>query len=154
MTRYDLFKLLHVVGAIAWVGGGLGLLVLHRRMLAAKDFEGLHALDRHGQALGTWLFTPAALLTVAFGVAMVATEPSIGFGELWVLIGFAGILASGVAQMGLAAPAGKRFSALAAEHGFDHPDVAAAAGRVTVGNAVDVGLLLVVVWAMVAKPVL
>jgi uncharacterized membrane protein len=152
MTRYELFKLLHVVGAIAWVGGGMGLLVLSRRLLAARDYRGLHDLGQQSQALGTWLFMPAALLTVGFGVALVAAEAAFGFADLWILIGFGGILASGAAQMALAGPAGRRFSALAAEHGFDHPGVAAAARRVTYGNAADVGLLLVVVWAMVAKP--
>jgi hypothetical protein len=34
----------------------------------------------------------------------------------------------------------------------NHPDVAAAARRVNAGSFVDVGILLLVVWAMVAKP--
>jgi uncharacterized membrane protein len=154
MTRYELFKLLHVVGAIAWIGGGMGLLVLSRQFIAAKEYAALQAMGKHGQALGTWLFMPAALLTVVFGVAMVATEPTLRFADLWILMGFGGVIGSGVAQMALAAPADKRFMALVDEHGFDHPDVAAAARRVTVGNLADVGILLLVVWAMVAKPTL
>lgn len=39
-----------------------------------------------------------------------------------------------------------------AEHGGDHPDVAAAARRVTLGSMLDISILLLVVWAMVAKP--
>jgi hypothetical protein len=64
------------------------------------------------------------------------------------------VVGSGVAQMAVAAPAEKRFTALAGEHGLDHPGVDAAARRITHGNALDVGILLIVVWAMVAKPML
>lgn len=154
MTRYDLFKLLHVVGAIGWVGGGMGLLVLSRRFIAARDYAALLCIGKHGQALGAWLFMPASLVTIGFGVAMVATEPTLRFADLWILIGFGGVLASGTAQMAVAAPAEKRFTVLAGEHGLDHPDVGAAARRITYGSTLDVGLLLIVVWAMVAKPTL
>ena len=154
MTRYELFKLLHVVGAIAWIGGGMGLLLLNQRLVAARDHGALLSVGKHGQALGTWLFMPASLVTIGFGVAMVATEPTLRFVDLWILIGFGGVVASGIAQMAVAAPAEKRFTALAGDRGLDHPDVEAAARQVTYGNALDVSLLLVVVWAMVAKPTL
>ncbi|HUH06800.1 MAG TPA: DUF2269 family protein [Egibacteraceae bacterium] len=152
MTRYDALKLLHVLGAIAWVGGGLGLLVLSRQFVRAQDYEGLMAVGRQGQSLGMRLFMPASLVTLASGVALVATEAALRFTDLWILIGFGGIVASGIAQMTVAERAGRRFTDLMAEHGAGHPDLAAAARSVTVGNALDVGLLVVVVWAMVAKP--
>jgi uncharacterized membrane protein len=154
VTRYEIFKLLHVVGAIAWVGGGIGLLVLTRRLVAARDHAGLLALGRASDSLGTWLFMPAGLLTVGFGVALVATETSLSFTALWILMGFGGIVLSGVAQMAISAPAQKRYLGLVAEHSLDSPDVTAAVRRLSTGSAIDVGILLVVVWAMVAKPTL
>ena len=54
----------------------------------------------------------------------------------------------------MAERAGKRFLSVATEHGTDHPDLAVAARGITLGSTLDVGLLLVVVWAMVTKPVL
>jgi uncharacterized membrane protein len=151
VSRYELFKLLHVVGAIAWVGGGLGLLLLHRAMLRARDYGAMTTIARHSQALGARLFVPASLLTVGFGIAMVATESALGFTDLWILIGFAGIAASGVAESFVAAPAGKRLLALAEEDATE-AELAVPARRVSLGSSLDVGLLLVVVWAMVAKP--
>jgi uncharacterized membrane protein len=152
VTRYDILKFLHIVGAIAWVGGGLGLVILSRRFVAARDYTGLLSLGRQSQALGTWLFMPAALITVGFGIALVATEAAFRFTDLWILIGFGGVIASGVAQMVVAEPASKRFMALATEHRTDHPDVAEAARKLTRTGFLDLGILLLVVWAMVAKP--
>ena len=154
MTRYELFKLLHVVGAMAWVGAGIGLLVLNRQLIRTRDYAGLLTVSRQSQALGTRLFIPASLLTVVFGVALVATEPGYRFTDLWILIGFAGILLSGLAQSAITERSGKRFMALATEHGTDHPGLVPAARGITLGSAVDVGLLVVVVWAMIAKPLL
>jgi uncharacterized membrane protein len=154
VTRYELFKLLHVVGAIGWLGGGIGLFVLTRRLLAASDHAGLLALGRQSQSLGTWLFMPAALLTVGFGIALVATERAFRFTDLWILIGFGGIVLSGVVQMSIGERANRRFLTLAEEHGVDHPDVATAARRLSLGSGLDIAILLVVLWAMVAKPTL
>lgn len=154
MTRTELFTLLHILGAIGWLGGGLGLLMLSRQMVHARDYTGLLKVGRHGQALGTRLFMPASLVTIVFGIALVATEPAYRFGDLWILIGFGGIVGSGIAQMTVAERAAKRFEGLMAEHGDGHPDVSSAARRITVGSMLDLGVLLVVVWAMVAKPLL
>ncbi len=154
MTRYELFKLLHIVGAMAWVGAGIGLLVLNRQLVRTRDFAGVLTVGRQSKALGTRLFIPASLATVVFGIALVATEPGYGFTDLWILIGFAGIVLSGIAQSAITERSGKRFIALATEHGTDHPGLTAAARGITLGSALDVGLLVVVVWAMVAKPLL
>jgi uncharacterized membrane protein len=153
MTRYELFKLLHVVGAIAWLGGGIGLFVLTRRLVATRDHGGLAALGRQSDSLVTWLFMPAALLTIGFGVIMVATEASLGFTDLWILLGFGGIALSGVAQMAVAGPAHKRFLSLL-DRDLGDAEVLAAVRRLSLGSLLDIGILLVVVWAMVAKPTL
>jgi uncharacterized membrane protein len=152
MNRYEIFKFLHIVGAIAWLGSGIALTVLARQMRKEKDYAGLLVIGHHSQALGMLLFTPAALLTVGFGIALVATDPTIRFGDLWILIGFGGILGSGVAQMALAAPAERRFLSAAAEYGTDHPETSQAARRLSLGSILDNGVLIFVVWAMVAKP--
>ena len=154
MSGYEILRFAHIVGAIAWLGSGIGLLVLSLQFTAAEDHDGLLAVLRRSDALGKVLFMPAALVTVGAGVTLVATEAAFGFGDLWILIGFGGILASGVAQMAVAAPAGQRFADLAEAGGADRVGMAAAARRMNLGNALDAAVLLLVVWAMVAKPVL
>jgi uncharacterized membrane protein len=154
VTRFELFKLLHVLGAIVWLGAGASLFVLALRLRAAGDREGLLALGRHGQALGNLLFMPAALATLLFGVLMVATEARFAFTDLWILIGFGAIAASFAIALGFMTRADARLTALMQEHDIDHPVVAAQLTTVLRLNAVDVGILTVAVWAMVAKPTL
>jgi uncharacterized membrane protein len=154
MSSYELFKFLHVVGAIVWLGSGIGLLMLNQQFVRARDHQGLLAIGQRTEGLGTRLFAPASLVTVGAGIVMVATTDSLGFGDLWILIGFAGLVLSGVAQMAVAAPAYARFQALVEEYGPESEDVAVAARGMRLGNLLDIGVLLVVVWAMVAKPTL
>lgn len=154
MTGYEFLKFLHVCGAIAWVGGGLGLLILSRRLVAAGDHATLLKAGEHSQALGTRLFMPASLVTIGAGVAMVATTPQIGFTDLWILMGFGGVVLSGVAQMTLSSKAEARFVAAATDHGVDSPEVARAARGLTLGSVADITVLVLVVWAMVVKPTL
>lgn len=154
MTRFELFKFVHLIGAIAWVGGGIGLLILHRRLVGARETEALLAFNRQSQALGNRLFAPAFVLTLGSGIAMVATESAFGFTDLWILIGFGGIVASGTAELAIGQPAGKRFTAAVEDFGSDSPQALAAASRTTLGATLDLLALLIVVFAMVAKPTL
>ena len=154
MTRYELFKFFHVVGAIAGVGGGLGLTILGRRLVAAKDHVTLISLNEQGKALGNRLFVPAFLLTLGFGVAMVIDTPAIGFGDLWILIGFGGIVASGAVEGLVGQRAARAFTAAVERHGMGSAQVDAAAARLTLGGTLDVLVMLVVVWAMAARPTL
>jgi uncharacterized membrane protein len=146
--------MLHVLGTIAWLGAGIGLLVLHWLALRARDHAGLATVVRQSQTLGTWLFAPASLVTAASGIALVATEAAFRFTDLWILIGFGGVLASPIVQMTVAQRARERLLALTAEGGTDHARLLAAERSVTLVNTFDICVLLVVVWAMFAKPVL
>jgi uncharacterized membrane protein len=154
VSAYDLLKFAHIGGAIVWIGSGICLAVLAAGLRGARDVAGLLALGGQGERLGKLLFTPAAFVTLAAGIGMVAIEPTWSFGDLWILIGFGGIAASGVVQMAVAGPAERRYSTLAADAGIDAPETVAAARRMVTGNVLDIGLLLVVVLAMVAKPTL
>ena len=67
MDFYTLFKFLHVVTAIAWVGGGMTLLVSSIVTMRSQGDEAvLKSLDTMN-GLGKVWFTPASLLTVVFG---------------------------------------------------------------------------------------
>ena len=77
MDFYSIFKLLHVLCALAWVGGGMTLLAASIMATRANNdaglFAGLDIMNRLGK---TW-FIPSSLLTVVFG-AITAT-----YGGMW-----------------------------------------------------------------------
>lgn len=151
MTRYELFKFLHIAGAIVWLGAGVGLAFLWRRLARAGDAGALRAFEAQSSAFGKFLFGPATLLTLGFGIAMVLDSP-FGFEELWILIGFGGFIASGVIEGAVAGPAGKRFMAVADEQGLDSPAARSARRRVAMAGNLELLILFAVVWAMVVKP--
>lgn len=152
MTSYELFKLLHVLGAAAWVGGGIALFLTTRQLAIAGEHEGLLAVVRQSQAIGNRLFMPAALVTIVFGVLLVATEHTFAFTDLWILLGFGGVILSGVIVMAFAGPVEQRIPELAAQHGADSPEVAAATRRVLAASAADLAVLVAVVAVMVTQP--
>jgi len=152
VTRFELFKFLHVVGAIAWVGGGIGLTILARRLVVARDYVTLQAINAQGKALGNWLFMPAFILTLGFGIAMVVDTPAYGFFDTWIVIAYGGILLSGAFEGLIGQRAAKAFTAAIEQHGAESAQARAAASRVTLGGWLDVLALLVVVFAMIVKP--
>ncbi len=154
MNGFEIFKFLHVLGAVVWVGAGVTLFLLSVRLRAVGDRGTIVSLGQHSEALGKLLFMPAAFGTLLFGVLMVATEARFSFMDLWILIGFAAVAASFVVGAGLLQSADARLNELVAELGADHADVDRQLTKVLRLNAVDVGILVIAIWAMVAKPML
>lgn len=154
MNGFEIFKFLHVLGAVVWVGAGVGLFLLSVRLRAVGDRGTIVTLGQHSEALGKLLFMPAAFGTLIFGVLMAATEARFSFMDLWILIGFAAVAASFLVGAMLLQRADARLSALAEEFGSDHVDVDRQLGKVLRLNAIDLAILVIAIWAMVAKPML
>ena len=148
MDFYSIFKLLHVLCAIAWVGGGLTLLVAS--MLASRAAQPttlFGILDMMNQLGKTW-FIPASLLTVVFG-AITATFGGM-WTQLWVIVGLAGFASTFLTGLLLIEPTGRKIGAMM-EAG--NTEAALAAGRrlLTIGKF-DYTVMLVVIIDMVLKP--
>jgi uncharacterized membrane protein len=149
---YDLFKFMHVLTAIVWIGSGIGLMVMWGILEGAGERGTLLGVLRFSDKLGTRLFAPAAVLTLVFGiVTVVLSRKNIAFEDLWIVIGFAGFAASFVISQ-LSGRAGKQMGALIAEHGPQHGGVDAVMSRIRMLNTVDILILVGVVAAMVFKP--
>ena len=148
---YNLFQFLHVASAVVWVGSGVALVALMGAMTRAGDRAAVMSVSRHLEGLAPKLFGSAAMGTLLFGIATVLAGEGIGFTDLWILIGFAGVALSMVI-VGISNPQQKRLAATVAEHGPEHPDVAAVTSRLRMLNYVDLAVLFAVIWAMVAKP--
>ena len=148
MTKFEVFKFLHVTAAIIWVGGAiLGAFFTER----AKKAEPAHRLGivRDMEFVSRRMFAPAAMAALLFGVLMVLEADVIDFDQTWIILGSGGIVVSTILGLGYLGPQAKKLAAeLAAGD-------AAAGGRLTAISRVaqlDLFVLLVVVWAMVAKP--
>src|SRR6218665_1084725 len=148
MDLYTVFKFLHILTALAWVGGGFTLLagsVLAERAAGEKAL--FNILDLMNVLGKTW-FVPASFLTVVFG-AIAATFAGI-WGEFWVLLGLAGFASTFFTGLLIIEPTGRKLGGLIAQ---GRTDEALAQGRklMQVGRF-DYTVMFVVVLDMVFKP--
>jgi hypothetical protein len=106
-----------------------------------------------GGFYGGAVLGPAAALTLIAGIV---TAASAGFdmSALWIIWGFAGILASMALGATLIRRTMRRIGAMAETAAPGEARLLALQRRLAVLNGVNLLLLLSVVWAMIAKPVL
>jgi uncharacterized membrane protein len=148
MDFYTIFKFLHVVTAIAWVGGGLTLLASNIISIRQKgEMAVLQSLDMMN-GLGKLWFIPASFLTVIFG-AITATLGGM-WGDVWVVLGLAGFAWTFLTGVLFMEPQGRKISAMVQTVDMD--------GAVTAGRRLlsiakfDYTVMLVIIADMVLKP--
>lgn len=148
MDLYSIFKLLHVLCAIAWVGGGLTLIAANIFLVRAKGDAELFATLNIMNILGKTWFVPASLLTVIFG-AIVTTLGGMWL-DLWVILGLAGFASTFCTGLLFIEPTGRKIAA-ALEQGRSD-DALAMAKHLMQVSKFDYTVILVVVADMVLKP--
>lgn len=149
MDFYTIFKFLHVLTAIAWVGGGLTLLASNIIQIRTQgEAAVLQSLDTMN-GLGKLWFVPASLLTVVFG-AITTTFGGL-WGEAWVVLGLAGFGWTFFTGLMFIEPRGR---AIAGMVKAGRQAEAIAAGRKLLAIAkFDYTVMLLVIADMVLKPV-
>src|SRR5436305_8908441 len=96
---YALFRVIHVMLAVFWVGGGLLLTILGLRAERADDPSEMATLARQAAFAGERFFAPAGGLVLLMGIAMMLNT-NWGWGRFWVvagLVGYAPTFVTGVA---------------------------------------------------------
>jgi uncharacterized membrane protein len=148
MDFYSIFKFLHVVAAMAWVGGGLTLLAMVIFAERAKDdAEMMRILGGLGHMGMRW-FLPTSALTLLFGLVM--TFLGNMWTDAWILIGLAGLACSFLIGHFVLRVRGMEAGRLMGEGKLNE---GAAVGRRMLAIAkFDYVILLTVVAAMVLKP--
>lgn len=149
MTAFEFATFLHVLAAVVWVGGALFILVVGFRMAAADPPHRL-GFARDAVFMGRWVFTPAILVTLAAGIWMVIDADRFAFDQTWVSIGLGALVVSAGIGTGFILPRTKAAIVLA-ESG-EGPAAAGVMRRVALAGRINAVVLLVAVWAMVAKP--
>lgn len=148
MDIYSIFKFLHVICAIAWVGGGLTLLANSIIAVRAKgEAELFKSLDTMNNLGKTW-FIPVSLATVVFGVIAAVLSGSIF--QLWLLLGLAGFASTFFTGLLIIEPTGRKLAELLSA---GRTEEALREGQTLMRVAkFDYTVMLVVVADMVFKP--
>lgn len=150
-TVQTIFFFLHIIGVIAWLGGWTALWVLQVRLRKEQDSSVQVALLRQSDFYGRAVVGAAAVLTLIAGLVL-ADREDVGFGTAWIIWGIAGLVVS----MGLSGSAIRatrvKLERLLTNAPAGDPERAATQRRLDLLNAINLLILLSVVFAMVFKP--
>ena len=86
---YSLFKAVHVLGAVIWVGGGVSIMIHAIRGQRAYKPEDIVTVAKQAAFMGEKVFAPVGLVTFLMGIAMMINT-SWGWGHFWIVVGLIG----------------------------------------------------------------
>jgi uncharacterized membrane protein len=144
----DALLFIHIAAVAIWVGAGVTQLVVSPAM---HQIGGPAAAEwmRQVVRLGRVVFTPAAIIVLVTGVAMVLDSVLYEFEQAFVVIGFLAVALGAFLGMRVYGPGGTEVAEL-----HDSGRAADATPKLTrmltVGTA-EVGFLLFTIWAMVTR---
>jgi putative copper export protein len=152
-TIENLFHFLHQLAAIIWVGGILAVNALQVRIGRGNNRAAQASLLRQSDLYGRAVIAPAAAVVLLTGLVLVV-EDDIPLSEFWVAWGLTAIFLSLALGATLIRATNAELRRLAAAVTLDNPRWPALQRRAATLYAVNLLLLLSVVWAMVFKPTL
>jgi uncharacterized membrane protein len=140
-------KFIHILAAITWVGGSILIQVYGSRLRSAGSDDRIRfAKD---VLVAARLFAAAGIVAFAGGLWLVLRVDGWDFDQAWISIGFLGVLIGAGLGMAFYAPQTK---ALIGELESGDEAAEGRGRRIALVSALEVGLLIIVVWAMVFKP--
>jgi uncharacterized membrane protein len=151
MELYDVLKVLHVLGAVIWVGGGVAGHVIAGRASRSNDTSKIAVAGADAEWIGNRVFFPASMVLLAVGIWMVVIS-GWHFSDLWIIFGIVGYAVSAVNGMAFLGPTSKRVGELAAASDSVTPELRTQLDRLTLLSRIDLTILILVVIDMVIKP--
>jgi uncharacterized membrane protein len=148
MTIEPWLLFLHVLGAVAWVGGGLTITLIAMATLRRADPATVSNFGQTMAYVGPRLFAPSVAIVAITGVWMVLTVSTWDFTQLWVLIGIGCLLlafaigAGYIARIGIAL--GKPMA--------DATEATTLLRRWITAYLAVLAILVIAVWDMTVKP--
>lgn len=146
---YDWLMLLHILGAMVWLGCLVALTVLASQALRGGH-DSVARFVGNLRIVGPVALAPAAAAVLAFGIWMVTDSPAWDFGQTWVWLALA-LLVAAVA-IGAVYLSGRALAAGRAVEAGDPDQVARQLRRWSWGVRLILVLLVVTTWDMVFKP--
>lgn len=148
---YAVFKSVHVILAVVWVGGGVLLTILAIRAQRESDPGAVVTIAQQAAFAGEKIFAPAGLVVFLMGIAMMLNT-NWGWGTFWIDAGLIGYAITFITGLAVLSPLAKKIKASAEQNGPEHPETIALIDRILLIARVDVTVLLLVVADMVTKP--
>jgi uncharacterized membrane protein len=148
---YAVFRVVHVLVAVLWVGGGALLTILGLVAERKSDPREIVTVARQAAFVGERIFAPAGLVVLAMGIAMMINT-NWGWGHFWVTAGLVGFAATFVTGTTVLAPRARRLHELMETAGPTAPETQAAIKQILLIARFDTAVLLLVVVDMVVKP--
>src|SRR4051795_10685057 len=144
---YAIFRVVHVVLAVFWVGGGVTLTVLGLKAERSDDPREIATLANQAAFVGQRFFAPAGLVVLLMGIAMVVNG-DLGWNHFWVIVGLVGYAATFVTGIAVLSPLAKKVERCISELGPAAPETQATIQRILLIARIDVAVLLLVVADM------
>ena len=148
---YALFKYVHVLFAVVWIGGGALLTILALAAERKEDPMEIVTVARQAAFVGEKVFAPAGLVVFLMGVAMMLNTDW-GWGRFWIVAGLIGYAVTFVTGIAVLSPLAKKIEVSAEQNGPTAPVTMALISRILVIARVDVAVLFLVIADMVTKP--
>lgn len=94
MSLFKLYLLLHILGVVVWMGAGLVMALLSRRVTNQGKTDKMLELAETLEWLTPRTFIPASIITLISGVLMVYASERILITDLWIILSFVGVMLS------------------------------------------------------------
>ena len=153
LTWYDWFKAGHVIVAVLWVGGGATLALMAIMTLRMNDPLRVAQFAHQAGKIGEWLYTPASLLVLLFGIGLMTNDQSPWDWDMtFVQIALAGWALTFLVGFFWIRPTAAKLAKTIEAKGPTDPETQAIISRILLVTRIDVLILLFIVFVMTAKP--
>jgi len=151
VTLYELLLLLHLVVVIIWLGAVFTMDLLFLRAERTGDPREVGKTGQLQEWLVPRVFIPSSIATLVLG-ALLVWDGAWSFGDLWVLIGLAGWIATFGVGFFFLRPEGEKMKEIVARHGPTSAEAQRQSRRLGIVSRVQLFALFLVVADMVLKP--
>jgi uncharacterized membrane protein len=149
----ELLRFIHIVAAVVWVGGSIGLSIHALRAMGARRGTHESRLDflRQAELMGR-VFMAAGIVVAVVGVWLVIRIEPWGFDQFWISFAFAVVIASALLGMFFYPKQQRQALAIGEREGTETDTFRAITRRIGQVATIENLFLIAVIWAMVTKP--
>ena len=147
---YQIWKSLHVLAAIVWVGGGVMAQLFAIRIMRTNEPERLARFAKDIEYIATRTFIPASLVLIALGFVLM--DQGGWQYKFWVIFALAGWGASFLLGTFVIGPRSGRIGKMIDERGGVDDEIAGQIERLLLFSRVELAVLALIAMDMVLKP--